>query len=152
MPTNVHPMHIPCQVKCAPRDVAVLAINVHNVHMDQKRHYLREWREYRGKTLEGVAAELEELASQPRFRTDKDIQNAGKTHPTLGRIENGKVKYSQPLLEMLAVIYDTDVGSLLTRDPNVDQGVWEAWRGVPEDQKGVVITMIKSLSKTGTNG
>lgn len=153
MTPSVRPMHISCQAKYAPDDVAFSRGIVHTMHMEQKRHYLREWREHRGKSQKGVAAELEELSEQPRFRNDRHAQNQGKTYTTLGRVETGEVPYSQALLEMLAVIYDTDIGSLLTRDPTVDQGIWEAWRGVPDDQKGTVITIIKSLSaKTGTNG
>lgn len=74
--------------------------NAHRAKMARMRHtYLRAWREYRGLTLEAVAAKI------------------GQTHGILSKVERGKRRYNQTILERLADLYGTDPGSLLNRDP-----------------------------------
>lgn len=65
----------------------------------RRKTFLREWRQHKGLTLEGVA---------PR---------AGTSHPNLSKIERGLVPYDQDLLEKLASIYGCDEVDLLVRDP-----------------------------------
>jgi transcriptional regulator with XRE-family HTH domain len=56
------------------------------------RHFLRQWRKFRGYTLEQAA------------------ERVGMTHQNLGKIERGKVPYNEMLLDLLADIYRTDRG------------------------------------------
>lgn len=44
----------------------------------------------------------------------------------LSRIENAKSPYTQDVLELAAVIYNTDVMSLLFRDPKNTDRLWGA--------------------------
>jgi transcriptional regulator with XRE-family HTH domain len=70
-----------------------------------RRHFLKEWREFRGLTQEQAAA-----------RVDLD-------RTTLGRIENRRVPYSQGLLEAAAEAYDCEPWDLLNVDPTKEGAV-----------------------------
>lgn len=64
-----------------------------------RRHFLREWRDYRHLTQEQAA------------------DRVGLDRTTLGRIENRKIAYTQPILEALAEAYMCEPWDLLNRDP-----------------------------------
>lgn len=68
----------------------------------QTRHYLRAWRKFRKRTLEAVAHEI------------------GIHLSVLGKIETGKVPYSQTHLESLAVVYKCLPADLLFDPPSDD--------------------------------
>lgn len=85
-------------------------------HMAKKRRtftptYIRQWRLKRDLTLEQVKERL--------LQHDISI-----TRTSLSRIELGKQPYSQPILEALARILETDPGSLLMRDPAHTDAMW----------------------------
>lgn len=65
-----------------------------------RKTFLREWREFRGKSLEEVAAQM------------------GLTHGQLSKIERGLHPYSQNVLEVAALEYDCTVLDLLSRKPD----------------------------------
>ena len=69
-----------------------------------KRHrtFLREWRLYRGLTLEQVGKRIE------------------REHSTLTRMETGQSAYTQHTLEGLADVYQCSVTDLLSRNPGAD--------------------------------
>lgn len=69
---------------------------------------MKEWRKHRGMTLEEAA---------PRFEMSE---------AQLSRIENAKSPYTQDTLELAAVIYKTDVASVLFRDPRSSDALWDA--------------------------
>jgi len=126
------------QGRCAPRDVAGYAAEVHTLRMakaPRPRHYLREWRKFRGYTLEGVAERI------------------GMSHQNLGKIERGKVPYTETLIELLAEIYRTDRGSLIMRDPTVPDPMWSIYDqlAAPE-RKRLVERVEQEFKKTGTGG
>lgn len=77
--------------------------HVHYAYMAKKaarpQHFLREWRKYRGFSLEVAASAI------------------GITHATLSRIERGKLPYNQIQLEGLAHLYQCTTAELLSRDP-----------------------------------
>lgn len=64
-----------------------------------RKTFLREWREFRGKSLESVAAQM------------------GITHGQLSKIERGIHPYSQHIIEVAALEYDCAVVDLLTKRP-----------------------------------
>jgi transcriptional regulator with XRE-family HTH domain len=68
-------------------------------------HFLKEWREKRGMTLEQVG------------------EAVGLSHAQLSRIERRQQKYNQELLEKLAKLYKATPGALIERDPQRE----EAW-------------------------
>jgi transcriptional regulator with XRE-family HTH domain len=67
---------------------------------------LREWRKFRGFTLE-QAAEL-----------------IGCTHSYMSLVERGKVPWNQNVLEAAAWAYGTSPAALLYADPEVHADVW----------------------------
>ncbi len=90
--------------------------------------FIKQWREYR--TLSQV--QLAELVSKAlRARGIKK----GYTHASIGRLENGKIGYTQVILEVLAESLGTDPPSLLIRDPNDPAGIWTLWeKAIPEQR------------------
>lgn len=83
----------------------------------RRRTFLKEWREYRKLTLEAAGAELGMSAAQ------------------LSRIENTKGPYTQDLLEHAAIVYKTDVFSLLFRDPANNDALLGAIGGAIEKSR-----------------
>jgi transcriptional regulator with XRE-family HTH domain len=99
------------------------------------RHFLRQWRKFRGYTLE-VAAE-----------------RIGMSHQNLGKIERGKVPYNETLLDILADIYRTDRGSLIMRDPTVKDSFWSIYDQLaPVERERLVERVEEEFKKTGTSG
>jgi len=72
-----------------------------------KRPYLREWRESKGYTLAYVAGALDYM-DDPKLPT---------TAASISRIEAGKQPYSEPVLNALAEVYQTEVDQLFVRNP-----------------------------------
>jgi len=64
-----------------------------------RRHFLQQWREFRGLTQEQAADRI------------------GWDRTTLGRVEKGRIPYGQGLLEAAAEAYDCEVWDLLNVDP-----------------------------------
>lgn len=70
-----------------------------------RRHFIREWRDYRGLNQEQAAERI------------------GIDRTTLGRIENRQIAYTQPILEALADAYRCEPWDLLNRDPSKEGAV-----------------------------
>lgn len=96
--------------------------------------YLREWREHRLPNLT-----QEEVAS--RF----DMSGA-----QLSRIENGVSPYTQDFLELAAHAYQTDVASLLMRDPSDPEGIWSIWDTALPGQRRAIVEHARIIKKTGS--
>ena len=122
--------------------------------MVRKKHYLREWRDHRGYSLERVAEQLETLSHHHEFLRPDGKKAVGTTHQNLGKIERGVVPYSQTLLEMLAKIYNTDAGSLIIRNPQDPEAIYSIWDNIPASKREAALEMLTALAtpKTGTNG
>lgn len=97
-------------------------------------HFLRHWREHRGKTLEEVG------------------EAVGLSHAQLGRIERRLQKYNQELLERLADLYQTDAASLIMRDPKNPDAMWSLWDQAKEGQRLEIEKYAEFVvkSRTGT--
>jgi transcriptional regulator with XRE-family HTH domain len=67
--------------------------------MRHEPHFLRQWREYRGKTQQEVADFL------------------GVTHPTIVRIESGESPLGQPHIDKLAILFGTSRGQIFDNPP-----------------------------------
>lgn len=74
----------------------------------RRKTFLKQWREHRDMTLEQASAEFDMSPAQ------------------LSRIENAKSPYTQDMLELAAIVYRTDVASLLFRDPKNSDALWGA--------------------------
>ncbi len=64
------------------------------------RHFVRAWRKHRGYTQEQLAEMI------------------GATHGAISQLENGKINYTQPMLEALAEALSCEPADLLMRDPS----------------------------------
>lgn len=95
-------------------------------------HFLRQWREYRGKTLEDVG------------------ESVGISHAQLGRIERRLQKYNQELLEKLADLYQTDPASLIMRDPTDEDAIWSLWDRAQPGQRQEIEKYAEFIVKTRT--
>lgn len=99
--------------------------------MGPKKTFIREWRVYRGLSLERLAGRV------------------GMTHGNLSKIERGLQRYDQTQLEALAIALNTEPASLLMRDPQDPDGIWSVWDNVPPEQRARVIEVIKAMTGTG---
>lgn len=113
-------------------------------HRDLGKHYLREWREYRGLSLRRLADRMEVEPGVPLM-----------SHANIGRVEKGEQPYTQELLEAAAVALDTTVADLLTVDPNVEDAVAQLnalLRVANQPQKQMALDLVRAMLKTGTDG
>jgi len=120
---------------CALGDVAPLFLEAQILRMTRAasaRHFLRQWRKFRGYTLEQAA------------------ERVGMSHQNLGKIERGKVPYNEPLLDILADIYRTDKGSLIMRDPSRPDPLWSIYDQLaPPERVRLVERVEQEFKKVG---
>lgn len=114
------------------------ATPVDNLGMAQKRRtyrrtFIRQWRQYRDLTLERLA--------------DRVDMTAGN----LSQLERGNQGYTQEALEKLAHALQTDVASLLMRDPTDTEALWSIWEQARPGQKRQIVEISKTIVKTGTD-
>jgi transcriptional regulator with XRE-family HTH domain len=114
--------------------------------MARARHFLREWREFKDYTLEQMAERIP-LVSQNRVVREGEGKAITMTHATLSRIERGKLPYNQHLLEVLAEIYQTDVASLLMRDPSQPEGLWSIYEKLTPPAREELVDHAKIILK-----
>jgi transcriptional regulator with XRE-family HTH domain len=98
------------------------------------RHYVREWRKFRGLTQE-------RLAERTPFTTG-----------AISQLETGRTKYTQDMLEALAEALQCTPADLLMRDPMREGAVWsiedQLKRATPE-RRSQIIAVVETLLKTG---
>lgn len=130
-------------------------MSLHHAHMskgDKKpRHFLREWRKWKGLTLEEAAERIETVGAQ-RAENDPEARAVSMTHATLSRVERGKLPYNQTLLEILAEIYGTEPASLIMRDPDSKESIWSLWDALSPPARQQAVTLLEVLKRTGTDG
>lgn len=103
---------------------------------------IREWRKFRKFTLESAADALSRAPYGIKI-----------THQSLGRIEKGKQLCKINLIEALAVLYRTDIESLLNRGPEIPDvpataaGILQLWDKAASDERGVIIDVAKRVVK-----
>ena len=98
-----------------------------------RRTFIRQWREYRGLTLERLADRL------------------GMTAGNLSQLERGNQGYTQNTLEALAHALQTDVASLLMRNPEDSEGLWSLWDQAKPGERQMLVGIAKTVIKTGTD-
>lgn len=112
---------------------------------EKPHHFLRQWRQSKDLTLEQVAERIVILSAERRDTlNDPTARPRGMTHATLSRIERGKLPYSQPLLEMLGEIYQTDPASLLMRDPSDPEGLWSIYDQLNAAERARAVAILKA--------
>src|SRR5215470_14713063 len=93
--------------------------------------FIREWRKHRGLTLEQMADRLDMTSSH------------------LSMLERGQRGYTQETLEAVAEALQTDVASLLMRDPDDPEAIWSIWDHAKPAQRKQIVEIAKTLVKTG---
>ncbi len=92
--------------------------------------YLKSWRKFRDMSQEDLAAE------------------AGMTAATISRLENGKVAYTQPVIESLADALDCDPSDIISRPPEeTHTPVMDMVRKMEPDQLKQLQRIILALSE-----
>lgn len=133
------------QADCKFHSVTLFSRFCDNVGMAKKvrpnfkptnRHFIKEWRKFRG---------LSQIVLGERL---------GVTHSTISQLETGKIKYTQDMLEALAEALNTDPASLIMRDPSQGDAVWTLWDQAKAADRPKIIAVIKAMigEGTGTGG
>lgn len=94
--------------------------------------YIRQWREFRNLNQEQLAGRLEMTQSQ------------------ISQLENGRRGYTQETLEAIADALQTDVASLLMRDPTDPDAIWSIWDNAKPGERRMIVDIAKTVTKTGT--
>lgn len=103
--------------------------------------FIRQWRNHRHLSLVQVAERVSEI-------TGKSM-----THATLSRIETGKIAYTQPVLEAIAIALACEPADLLMRNPEDKSAPWSILDQLKKADPATVnrvVAVITALTKTGT--
>jgi transcriptional regulator with XRE-family HTH domain len=130
---NVPPWHVHRQAKCAKAGLNSFATPRDNVPVSHK-HYIRQWRKFRGMTQEQLA------------------ERVGVVRAQLSKIETGARKYDQEFLELAAVALGCEITDLLGRDPTQPQSIMSIWDQVPAESRDQARAVLLTFAKTGTEG
>ncbi len=105
------------------------------------KHYIREWRDFRGLSLRRLADRMETSPGEQLT-----------SHANIGRIESFQQPYSQEIVEALAVALECTVPELLTVDPSKESEVIDLMRMIREKDLATVRAILEGLpDKTGTD-
>ena len=91
-----------------------------------------------------------------RLRSEKGLsqkalaQNVGISVAYVSMLERGQRGYTQETLEAVASALQTDVASLLMRDPTDPEAIWSIWDQAKPGQRRQIVEIAKTLVKTGT--
>jgi transcriptional regulator with XRE-family HTH domain len=109
--------------------------------------FIRAWREYREMSQEELAEKVGE------YLEERGISEKGYTHASIGRIENGKMPYKQPIMEGIADALDVTVAMLIAQpppsDPNSptpDDDLRGAWNNASADDRIKFVQILKTLT------
>lgn len=100
----------------------------------QPRTRVRQWREYRNLTQEALA------------------ERVGVSHGTISRLENGRIAYTQRLLEAIADALRCTPADLLMRDPTDPEAIWSIWDNLTPPLRRQAVALLSALKNTGTHG
>jgi transcriptional regulator with XRE-family HTH domain len=104
-----------------------MSVRFQNQRGERRRHFIKEWRNHRGLTMERLADRLE-------------ISKA-----TLSRIENGKQPYTQDTLEALADALSCEPADLIMRDPTAPGAIWSLWEKASVAQRQQIESVVRAL-------
>ena len=93
-------------------------------------HYVREWRKFRGLTQE-------RLAERTPF-----------TYGAISQLETGRTKYTQDMLEALAVALNCTPGDILNVNPFKEGEVVDLMRLINDRNRDQAIRVLKALTGT----
>lgn len=99
------------------------------------KHFIRQWREYRGYSLRQLAELVEQAPGVPLM-----------SHANIGRIETGQQAYTQDFLEGMARALGVDPADLLTRDPTKEGEVVDLVRVIRERNDPTALQILRALA------
>jgi transcriptional regulator with XRE-family HTH domain len=76
-----------------------------------QRTFIKHWREYREMSQEELAEKVAD------YLLENEISEKGYTYASIGRMENGRIPYSQPIMEGIAKALGVSVATLITTPP-----------------------------------
>ena len=94
---------------------------------------IRQWRHYRGLTLEAVAERID------------------MTPGLVSLVERGLRGYTQDTVEALASALRTEPAALLTRDPTDPKAIWAIWDKAKPGQRKRIMEAAQKLVKRRSN-
>lgn len=93
----------------------------------RKRIYIREWRKFRGLTLEQVAEKI-----------DQTIGN-------VSAMERGNSNFTRAQLEAIAEVLQCDLGEMLSLNPNDEQAPWGIWNRLNPQQRKLALRQLQAF-------
>jgi transcriptional regulator with XRE-family HTH domain len=121
-------MNILVKPAFASKRIGCAAARVYLCDMREKPgHFLREWRQFRNKTLVQVAEHLH------------------MTHGNLSKIERGIVPYNQDLLDALADLYMCEPPDLIIRNPVDLEGIWSVWDNAKPGDRAKILSIARTI-------
>jgi transcriptional regulator with XRE-family HTH domain len=76
-----------------------------------QRTFIKPWREYREMSQDELAEKVSE------YLMENEISEKGYTYASIGRMENGRIPYSQPIMEGIAKALGVTVAMLISTPP-----------------------------------
>lgn len=104
-----------------------------------RRHYIREWRLYRGYSLRKLANMMEREPGEPIT-----------SHSNLERIEKMRQPYTQEILKALSHALQVEIADLLTVDPTKEGEVIDLLSELRKKDQATVLAILRGLPDTGT--
>lgn len=68
------------------------------------------------------------------------------TQGHLSKLENGKLPYTQPLLEQIADALNCTVADLIVRDPSQTDMIWSIWNQLRPPERDQAIRVLQALA------
>lgn len=99
--------------------------------MGKNRHFIREWRKFRG-------------LSQVKLSEKAEV-----TQSMISRVESGQ-PYDQEFLERVALALGCTPPDLIVRDPTDPEGLWSIADQLSPVQRSQLVEFAKVIKKTGT--
>lgn len=98
------------------------------------RHFVKEWRKYRGWTQERLA------------------ECAGMTPGNLSLLENHRQGFSRGGLERISECLNCEPGHLLSVNPLNDNAIWSIWETASQAERSQIVSVARALvtRKSGT--
>jgi transcriptional regulator with XRE-family HTH domain len=76
-----------------------------------QRTFIKAWREFREMSQEELAEHVAE------YLRENEISEKGYTYASIGRMENGRIPYSQPIMEGISKALGVSVATLISTPP-----------------------------------
>jgi transcriptional regulator with XRE-family HTH domain len=76
-----------------------------------QRTFIKQWREFKEMSQEELAEHVAD------YLRENEISEKGYTYASIGRMENGRIPYSQPIMEGIAKALGVSVATLIAVPP-----------------------------------